>query len=140
MFSDPGKEMARALGIPTKSGLGYVIQVVVAFAISGVLHAFSLPRNMPEVNSLRYASFFWIQGACVVLEIIASRWVASVKSVNGTRLPWIEKCLVVVRVGWTVFVLYNTVPLIENELVKVSLRMRRVPIVLFPSPRKIAAL
>jgi hypothetical protein len=135
MLSDPGKAIARVLEIPAKSSMDLAIRVAVAFALSGVLHAVTLPRDMPEVSPLRYAVFFWIQGLCVLLEIFASRCVSKVERVTGRRPLWVENCLMVVRVGWTVLVLYNTVPLIEGELVKVSLRMGDRPVILFPSPR-----
>ncbi|PMD47726.1 hypothetical protein L207DRAFT_607219 [Hyaloscypha variabilis F] len=70
LLTSPAKVFVGAIGIPPKSFSAYMIKVVVAFLLSGVIHAATLPHNIPGASPLRYASFFWIQGACVLGEVI----------------------------------------------------------------------
>ncbi|KAK0111965.1 hypothetical protein ONS96_001228 [Cadophora gregata f. sp. sojae] len=60
LLTGPGKAISRALNLPEKSTTKYVIQIFVAFGLSGVLHSATLPRDVPNVSAVRYASFLWM--------------------------------------------------------------------------------
>jgi hypothetical protein len=109
------------LRVPPLSLPAYGIQVVVAFFLSGMLHAATLPRDMPSVSPLRYAAFFWVQGACVLVEAIVVK--VSTRTKSKRSMPfWMISCLGVARLAWTVVILFYTLPVLFNELTKV-LRM-----------------
>lgn len=66
-LSAPGRSLAQALGIPTSSTLGYMLQVVSAFSLSGVMHMGLIPPRprgtAMTAMEMRFfvASFFWAQ-------------------------------------------------------------------------------
>ncbi|PVH82036.1 hypothetical protein DL98DRAFT_587045 [Cadophora sp. DSE1049] len=119
LLTGPGKAVCRALDLPERSTTKYAIQVTVAFTISSALHSATLPRNIPNVSAMRYASFFWMNGACVLYEIILVR-AAALLDLNGPRPLWASIGLAFLRVVWVGTVLYHTVPVIEDELTRVS--------------------
>jgi len=126
--------MLRAIGVPPKSLSAYMIKIVVAFLLSGVIHAASLPHNIQGVSPLRYASFFWIQGACILGEVIVEHALRG----SGRLMPrarWMRWGLGLVRLGWTVGILYLTMPVIADELTKVTRIFGLKPVVLFPLPK-----
>lgn len=133
MLGDPGKAISRALNIPTKSIASYVLQVVVAFFLSGALHALTLPRDNPDSSPLRYGGFLWIQGVCVVVEAMAEHVLGNTKRV---RPLWMRRGIGLVRTVWVVGVMYSTVPLILGELEKISSGTESGPVFLFPTPQK----
>lgn len=99
--------------------MAYVVQVVVAFALSSVLHAATLPKGVANISHLKYATFFWIQGACVLCETALVK-AASLYGLDEPRPGWQKIALALIRVTWSGVVLYHTVPFIENELILVS--------------------
>lgn len=124
----------RFVGVPAKSFASYTIQIAIAFLISGAFHASTLPPDIPDASPLRYAYFFWIQGACVVFEVLASR---VMKAIIGPseKSDMLKTCLGILRVAWTGSVLYYTAPLIVDELVRVARKMGNRPVFLFPVPK-----
>lgn len=83
------------------------------------MHALSLPRDIPDVSPLRYAGFFWIQGACVLVEVFVESMVldsGEVRSAKTRRWVSLARCV------WVVGVMYHSAPLINSELVKVGVR------------------
>ena len=83
------------------------------------MHALSLPPDIPDVSPLRYAGFFWIQGACVVVEVLVGGMVLDSGEVRSPRTRrWVS----LVRFVWVVGVMYYSTPLINSELVKVGVR------------------
>lgn len=129
MLLDPGKALVRALNIPEKSIFSYTLQVAVAFFLSGALHALTLPRGSRGASPLRYGGFFWIQCACVVIEAIVEHMVGNMERFKPS---WIRRCVGLVRIAWVLGVMYNTVPVIFGELVKVAMS---VPVFFFPEPK-----
>ncbi len=121
-----------AIGVPPKSLSAYMIKIVVAFLLSGVIHAASLPHNIPGVSPLRYASFFWIQGACVLGEVIVKHALQGSGRLKP-RARWMRRGLGLVGLGWTVGILYLTI--IADELTKVTRIFGPRPVVVFPSPK-----
>jgi len=121
------------LGIPPRSTGAYAVKVGVAFFLSGALHAATLPFGVPGLSPLRYAAFFFIQGVCVLVEVL-------VEQMFGGRMlkpkgRYMRVVLGFVRSGWVVGVLYATAPLIADELTKVSRVMGLRSTVLFPVPK-----
>lgn len=120
MFADPGKAIGDVLRLPKKSILTYCIQVVIVFVISGALHAATLPREgIKGLDPFRYALFFWMQAGFVLIETVASRVLESLNP-KAQRIAVQRGCLSVLRLFWTISVLYYTVPIIEDEVIKVS--------------------
>ena len=68
---------------------------------------------------MRYASFFWMQGACVLYEIILVR-AAILMGLNVPRQLWISIGLALVRCTWVWIVLYHTIPVVQDEMTRVS--------------------
>ena len=97
--------------------MGYVLQIAVAFFLSGILHAMTLPRDIHDASPLRYAGFFWIQGLCVLAEVFAE-YITS----NGEKARPVNGCIALLRTLWVLGVMYFTAPLINGELVKVAVR------------------
>lgn len=123
--------MLRAIGVPQESLSAYIIKIIVAFLLSGVIHAASLPRSIPGISPLRYASFLWIQGACVLGEVIVEHVLQGSERLKP-RARWMRWGLGLARLGWTVGVLYLTVPVIADELTKVTRIFGLRQVVLFP--------
>ncbi|KAI9050635.1 hypothetical protein LZ554_005794 [Drepanopeziza brunnea f. sp. 'monogermtubi'] len=119
ILTGPGKALARALDFPEASTAAHATRVAVAFAISGILHAAALPSGVPDISHLRYASFFWVQGACVLYEIALAK-AASGLGFGGPKPGWLRLALAAARIAWTALVLYHTVPVLEDELTRVS--------------------
>jgi hypothetical protein len=134
LLTSPAKVILRAIGVPPKSLSAYMIKIVVAFLLSGVIHAASLPHNIPGVSPLRYASFFWIQGACVLGEVIVKHALQGSGRLKP-RAQWMRWGLGLVGLGWTVGILYLTMPVIADELTKVTRIFGLRPVVLFPLPK-----
>lgn len=133
MFADPGKALANVLNVPAKSGFRYGIQLGIAFFLSGALHAATLPPNIPNISPFRYASFFWLNGICVGIELLASQ---VFKRFHLNEQAWIKNILMSVRMIWTCSVLYVTGPLLADEVIKISLELGKAPVLLFPAPHK----
>jgi hypothetical protein len=133
LFMGPGKALVGLLGVPTKSLGAYVIKIVVAFLLSGVVHAATLPHDLPGVSPLRYASFFWVQGVCVLVEVLLEQ--ALMLHFQGSarvRPVWRRLCSGFARLVWTVAALYLTLPLIVDELTRVTRTFGLRPVFLFP--------
>jgi len=132
LFMSPGKAVVRVLEVKPKSFSAYAINIVVAFFVSGVLHAAALPFNVPGVSPLKYASFFWIQGVCVLAEV-------SVEHVlRGTlkqKTWWMGRGASVVRLVWTVAILYTTVPIVADQITGVMKIMGLRQTLLLPLPK-----
>jgi hypothetical protein len=124
----------KVLRLPAKSFSSYTIRIAVAFLISGAFHASTLPPDIPDASPLRYAYFFWIQGACVLIEVLASRAMRGITG-PGEKSGMLKTCLGILRVVWTGTVLYYTAPLIVDELVRVVRQMGNRPVFLFPVPK-----
>ena len=81
--STPGRELARVMGIPTTSTLGYSLLTVSAFLLSGVIHMGMIPPEPASgrmtVNMMRLylAAFFWAQIPAFQIELIVSKLVAA---------------------------------------------------------------
>ena len=45
------------------------MEVLVAFFVSGVLYASTLPLDIFGIRPLRYATFFWLHGVAITVEI-----------------------------------------------------------------------
>jgi hypothetical protein len=103
------------------------------FFVSGALHALTMPLNLEELKPIRYASFFWIQGGLVVAESLACRAIPPQYS-RRVKPFWMEACLSLTRLAWVMGSLYYTVPIIEDELIKVSRVMGLRPVLLFTPP------
>ncbi|KAI4268408.1 MAG: hypothetical protein L6R35_006768, partial [Caloplaca aegaea] len=74
-LSIPGRSLSQALGIPTESSLGYMLQVISAFVLSGVMHMGLIPpqplstaMTAMEMRSF-VASFFWLQILGIGIEL-----------------------------------------------------------------------
>lgn len=132
LFMSPAKALINVLGVKPKSLPAYAIRIVIAFFISGVLHAATLPRNIYSVSPLRYASFFWIQGVCVLLEVMVEQMLGDGKLKQ--RAWWKRYGAGIIRLLWTVVVLYVTVPVVADELTRVLRVMGLKPTVLLPLP------
>ncbi len=95
------------------------MKLAVAFFLSGVLHAATLPFKIVGLSPLRYAAFFWIHGTFVLIEVFVERALGG----NG-RLKFKGKgsnfALAGMRAVWTIGVLFLTAPLIVNELTRVT--------------------
>ena len=111
---------------------GYAIQVLVAFGVSGGLHAATLPTGLEGLSPTRYAAFFWIQGALVVAEVLVSHFAKSAIAVEAQPRVVRAFLLVVTRLVWVLGTLYYTAPMIIDELTKISRAMRKRPVFLFP--------
>jgi len=134
MLADPGKWLVRALNIPAKSATSYAIQLSVAFFLSGVLHTASFPQDVPGLSAFRYGSFFWIQGLCVLFEVLVSRATHIESATTSDTMG--EQFRKVVRTTWALGVLYFTIPVLGQEMVKLMLSMEVRPVFLFPVPSK----
>ncbi|KAL8969615.1 MAG: hypothetical protein Q9197_004245 [Variospora fuerteventurae] len=74
-LSIPGRSLSQALGIPTESSPGYMLQVMSAFLLSGVMHMGLIPpqplataMTAMEMRSF-VASFFWLQILGIGIEL-----------------------------------------------------------------------
>jgi hypothetical protein len=118
------------IGVTAKSTAAYAIRIAVAFFLSGVLHAATLPLNIPGLSPLKYASFFWIQGVCVLIEVMAEKVLGEEElKLSGKGMRW---GVGAVRVVWTVSVLLMTATLGVDELTRVTRIMGLRPTVVFP--------
>jgi hypothetical protein len=118
------------LGVKPKSTTAYTMKLAVAFFLSGVLHAATLPFNIAGLSPLRYAAFFWIHGICVLIEVFVEHALRGDgrSKLRGKR--W--KCAIGgVRLVWTVGVLFITAPLGVDELTRVTRAMGLRPTVVF---------
>jgi hypothetical protein len=98
------------------------------------MHAASLPRSVEYASMLRYAGFFWIHGLCVLFEVLVSY--ATLPSNPAAVAPLPLKNRWIVRLVWTVGVLYTTAQMIVSELVKISAQIGSRPVLFFPVPHK----
>ena len=103
LTSTPGRTLAHALGVSTRSLLGYALLTISAFGFSGVMHMGLIPPEPPgtEVSAmemrLRVAGFFWVQIFGVGIEMIVSRLCGRVAP--RLRESWVMRGL---TVGWVV--------------------------------------
>src|SRR5690242_19633216 len=125
MFVGPGKALTRVLGFPTGSKSRCAIIIATAFFASGAFHALTLPTHFDGIdprlrapNSFGYASFFWFQGVCVLLEFLIGRLVKMVMP-EKNRGTWSRLLFGMVRAAWVLGVLYLSAPLLIDEVVKV---------------------
>ena len=108
----PGRSLAQALGIPTKSTLGFALLTISAFFFSGVMHMGLIP---PEPQSqfatrsmrLHIAGFFWAQIPAFGIELAVSKLVANF---IPQALYWSVTRILVV--AWTASWLCLTLPLL----------------------------
>jgi hypothetical protein len=110
------------------------MQVLIAFGISGALHAATLPVGLEGVSPMRYASFFWIQGTLVVFEVLVSHIAKAVIAAEVQARGMRVGLLMVMRLVWVVRTFYYTAPIIVDELTKVSRAIRKRPVFLFTLP------
>ena len=109
----PGRCLAQALGIPTKSLTGYAFLTISAFFFSGVMHMGLVPPE-PQATQmsvgwirLYVGGFFWAQILAFGFELAASKVVARFVP---QALKWsVTKALVTV---WTAAWLCLTLPLL----------------------------
>ena len=112
--SAPGRELAKAMGIPTTSTLGYSFLTFSAFLLSGVVHMGMIPpepaSSLMSANMMRLylAAFFWVQIPAFQLELVVSKLAA--KSVpNVPRFPTTRIFVLLWVAGW----LSLTLPLLS---------------------------
>ncbi|KAL8774458.1 MAG: hypothetical protein Q9209_000831 [Squamulea sp. 1 TL-2023] len=101
-LSTPGRALARVIGVGTNSTAGYMLQVVSAFGLSGVMHMGLIPPE-PRATELTamemrlyVGSFFWMQALGIGAEVAVARsierllprWSESRLGKGGTLL-WI---------------------------------------------------
>lgn len=109
----PGRSLAQALGIPTKSITGFALLMISAFFFSGVMHMGLIPPE-PETSllsarwmRLHIAGFFWAQIPAFGLELAVSKLVARF---IPQALDWsVTRALVI---AWTAAWLCLTLPLL----------------------------
>ncbi|KAH8667482.1 hypothetical protein BGZ60DRAFT_50756 [Tricladium varicosporioides] len=138
MFLGPGKALARVLGLSGKSTTRLAIITTTAFFTSGAFHALTLPNHIDGVDEriagpspLGYASFFWLQGACVLFEILINKLMTVVMP-ERNRGTWSRLLFGMISVAWVIGVLYYSAPLIIDELVKVMRATGLRSVFLFP--------
>ena len=112
--SNPGRELAHVMGIPTTSTLGYSLLTVSAFFLSGAIHMGMIPpepaSSLMSANMMRLylAAFFWAQIPAFQVELVVSKLVAtSVPSV--LRSPTTRIFVLLWVAGW----LSLTLPLLS---------------------------
>jgi hypothetical protein len=84
---------------------------------------------------LRYAGFFWIQGLCVILEVLVNLAIRHAGAPVARPL-WLNSRKSV-RFVWTVRAMYATLQMIVGELVEMSVKMGRRTILLFSAPQNL---
>lgn len=78
-LSVPGRSLARSIGIDRRSWGGYMLPVISAFALSGVMHMGLIPPKplntaMSALSMRLYIGlFFWIQIFGIGIEVLVSR-------------------------------------------------------------------
>ncbi|KAL8753676.1 MAG: hypothetical protein Q9184_005351 [Pyrenodesmia sp. 2 TL-2023] len=83
-LSTPGHALAQAVGIPTSSTPGYLMQVVSAFFLSGVMHMGLIPPRprgtamTAMAMRISVASFFWAQILGIGIELLFSKLIQNV--------------------------------------------------------------
>lgn len=112
--SAPGREVAKAMGIPTTSTLGYSFLTFSAFFFSGVMHMGMIPpepaSSLMSANMMRLylGAFFWVQIPAFQIELVVSNIVAtSVPSLP--RFPMKRIFVLLWVAGW----LLLTLPLLS---------------------------
>ncbi|KAL8912480.1 MAG: hypothetical protein Q9171_002493 [Xanthocarpia ochracea] len=74
-LSTPGRALAKALSIETRSTVGYMLQIVSAFSLSGIMHMGLIPPEprgtaMTAMEMRLYVgSFFWMQALGIGVEL-----------------------------------------------------------------------
>ncbi|CZT52700.1 uncharacterized protein RSE6_14059 [Rhynchosporium secalis] len=134
LLTGPGKTLSKSLNLSPGSTISYVIQVVTAFGLSGMISSAGLPRDSKTINPIRCSSFVWIHGACVLCEIVLLR-TAAMLDFNGSKSLWTSASLRVVNLIWTGLVLYHTVPLVQDEMTRVSRMYRLKPVYFITFPQ-----
>lgn len=129
----PGRSLAQALGIPTKSTLGFALLAVSAFVFSGVVHMGMIPPE-PEskvlsagVMRLYVAGFFWAQIPAFAIEFAAA---AAISHYAPHVVEWrVARLLTLV---WVAFILSLTLPLLTVPFREIGYwHVHAVPISLF---------
>lgn len=123
ILTSPQKALVDLLQISPKTFPAYGVKVIVAFVLSGALHAATLPRNLANASPLRYASFFWIHGVCVLIEAILERTIERNISKKSSTF-WTRSCVTIARLVWTLGILYYTAPVIADELTNLTRRSK----------------
>lgn len=131
MFLGPGRAVSKLLRIPDKSIYGYALQIWVAFGISGIVHAFSLPQGIRGVSPLQYAKFFWLHVYFVLFEIAVCH-IFRARMASAEKNTWGKVALAVVRLVWVLSVLYLTVPTVLDQLVRVMRVIASRPVLFLP--------
>lgn len=112
--SAPGRELAKAVGIPTTSTLGYSLLTFSAFFLSGVMHMGMIPpepaSSLMSANTMRLylAAFFWVQIPAFQIELVVSKLVAT-SVPNVPRFPTTRIFVLLWVAGW----LSLTLPLLS---------------------------
>lgn len=109
----PGRSLAQALGVPTRSTPGFALLTISAFFFSGVMHMGLIPPE-PQTSlvsarwmRLHVAGFFWTQIPAFGFEIAVSKLVARL---IPQALDWsVTRASVI---AWTVAWLCLTLPLL----------------------------
>ncbi|KAL8925822.1 MAG: hypothetical protein Q9208_003319 [Pyrenodesmia sp. 3 TL-2023] len=109
-LSTPGHSLAPAVGMPTRSTLGYMMQVVSAFSLSGVMHMGLIPPR-PRGTAMTamglrisVASFFWAQILGIGIELCISRLIEKVLGRLGPSLLW-KSCTLLWIMLWLSYTL-----------------------------------
>lgn len=112
-LSIPGRALAQAVGIPTRSTLGFMLQVVSAFFLSGIMHMGLIPPRPRETlmtameMRLYIASFFWLQILGIDVELCVANIARSVSpALKSSRIG--RYCTLL----WVVIWLSYTLPLL----------------------------
>ena len=101
LTATPGRTLAHALGVSTRSLLGYALLTISAFGFSGVMHMGLIPPEPlgTEVSTmemrLRVAGFFWVQILGVGVEVVVSRLWG--RAPPGFAESWVVRGM---TVGW----------------------------------------
>lgn len=125
-----GHELAKSMGIPTRSLLAFGMLTVSAFFFSGVIHVGMIPpepeSKLMSANEMRLyiAGFFWLQIPAFAIELAVTKMARRfVPSVGGWR---ITKALVL---AWVASWMCLTLPLLTVPLREIGYwRYYAVPI------------
>ena len=112
-LSIPGRSLAQALGISTRSTVGYMLQVISAFGLSGIMHMGLIPPQSRgtalTAMEMRFyfAFFFWSQMFGIGIELIIVTILQ--RSFPRLMLPAVARCCTLL---WVASWLSCTLPLL----------------------------
>lgn len=114
-LSIPGRSLAQAIGISTRSTLGYILQVVSAFSLSGIMHMGLIPPRprgtAMTAMAMRFsvASFFWAQILGIGIELGATTLIQ--KTFGRSSLPTTRKLCTLL---WVILWFSYALPLLAD--------------------------